>query len=90
MSHSLRTRITTIGSQHQKHLRKLGKDSLSKEAVKTWMVGELGAGLGVRMGKMYQDATLLCLRGKLEVNANSSLGEAFYADVVRPLAQCKA
>jgi hypothetical protein len=54
----------------------------------SWLIDMVVPELGKRMGRLYRDATLLCLQGNF--NNTRTLEAAFYIDVVRKLESCNA
>jgi len=59
----------------------------SPERFRSWLIEAIGPQLGTKMGLVYRDVTLLCLRGNFDLS-NRTLGTAFYMDVVKKLESC--
>ena len=58
------------------------------ERFRSWLMDMMVPELGKRMGRLYMEATLLCLSG--DFNATMSMEAAFYLDVVKKLESCNA
>jgi hypothetical protein len=61
----------------------------SSKGFRTWLIERVVPQLRVKMGKLYQEATLLCLNGQFDLG-NRSLEAAFYVDVVKNIDRCRA
>jgi Prion-inhibition and propagation len=61
----------------------------SAERFRSWLIDGIAPQLGTKMGKLYRDSTLFCLRGNFD-RTGRTLEAAFYMDVVKNLEKCHA